>query len=88
MVHESAPDQLAELKKLLAEKDYDNYTVHIHSLKGQLLNIGNPSLAEAARNLEYAAKEGRYEYLDEHTEVFTERYENLVKQLESAFASM
>ena len=59
-----------------------------HSLKGQLLNIGNPSLAEAARNLEYAAKEGRYEYLDEHTEVFTERYENLVKQLENAFASM
>lgn len=88
MVHDSAPDQLNKLKALLDGKDYENYTVHIHSIKGQLLNIGDATLAAAAKELEYASREGRYGYLEEQTNTFIQNYEELLTQLESAFAVM
>ena len=88
MIHDSGPDQLDKLKALLERRDYDNYTVHIHSLKGQLLNIGHTSLSEAAKELEYASREGRYDYLDEHTPIFIQKYEELLTQLEAAFKTM
>lgn len=88
MLHEDSPAQLEELKRLYAEKDFENYTVQIHSLKGQLLNVGYTDLGEAARDLEFASREGRYEYIDTHMERFLIKYQELLTQLEKVFLTL
>ncbi len=85
LIYDSAPEQMAELKRLLTEKRYDEYTVHIHSIKGQLLNIGHKNLGEAAKELEYASRGGYYEDLDQQTLLFIRKYKTLLTQLESLF---
>lgn len=85
LLYDSSPEQLAELKRLHDTRDFSSYTIHIHSIKGQLLNIGHTKLAESARELEYAAKEGRYDYIDGQTESFINDYRLLLTQLETAF---
>lgn len=87
ILYDSASEQLTELKKLHTEQAYEKYTVHIHSLKGQLLNIGCTGLAQAAKELEMASREGRYEYMTAHTEEFIRDYNELLKQLEAVFAA-
>lgn len=82
MLYHSAPEQLATLRALKAEKDYSNYVIHIHGIKSQLMNIGYSLLAQDAKALEMAGKEGRFEYIEENTEVFIASYEELLKQLE------
>ena len=75
------------LQQLNRDQEYDKFTVHIHSLKGQLLNIGHTTLAESAKELETASREGRHEYIDSHMETFIAKYRAMLKQLETAFAA-
>jgi len=82
MLYHSAPEQLTTLNTLKEQKDYSNYVIHIHSMKSQLLNIGYSLLAQDARALEMAGKEGRFDYIEEHTEGFIASYNELLKQLE------
>lgn len=88
LLRDSADEQLSYLTELLRNQDYENYIIHAHSLKGQLLNIGCTELSAAARELEYAAKEKRYEGLTELTEAFVNRYRALSEQLDNAFAHL
>lgn len=87
LLHDSSPGQLTELKSLCEKRDFTSFTIQIHSIKGQLLNIGHASLAETARKLEYASREERYEYVDAQLESFIQKYEKLLIQLEAAFAA-
>lgn len=87
LLYDSAPGQLAELKSLWEKRDFTNFTIQIHSIKGQLLNIGHASMSEAAKKLEYASREERYEYVDAQLESFIQKYKKLLIQLEAAFAA-
>lgn len=87
ILYDSAPEQLSVLQQLNRDQEYDKFTVHIHSLKGQLLNIGHTTLAESAKELETASREGRHEYIDSHMETFIAKYRAMLKQLETAFAA-
>lgn len=82
MLYHSAPEQLETLRSLQEQKDYSNYVIHVHGIKSQLMNIGYSLLAQDAKALEMAGKEGRFEYIEEHTEAFVASYEELLKQLE------
>ena len=82
MLYHSAPEQLKTLRTLKEQKDYANYVIHIHGIKSQLMNIGYSLLAQDAKALEMAGKEGRFEYIEENTEAFVDSYEELLKQLE------
>lgn len=84
LLHSSAPKQLEELKALYEAKDYEKYIIQIHSVKGQLLNVGHDTLARSARELEMASREGRHEYVDSHMENFIKSYNEFLAQLESA----
>ena len=88
LLRDSADEQLSYLTELLRTQDYENYIIHAHSLKGQLLNIGYTELSAAARELEYAAKEKRYEELPGLTGAFVDRYLVLSEQLDNAFANL
>ena len=88
LLRDSADEQLSYLTELLRTRDYENYIIHAHSLKGQLLNIGYTELSAAARELEYAAKGKRYEELSGLTDAFVDRYLVLSEQLDNAFANL
>lgn len=87
LLHDSAPDQMTELKTLWEAEDFKSFTIQIHSVKGQLMNIGHASLSETARKLEYASREGNREYINTYLEPFIKKYQKLMLQLEAAFAA-
>lgn len=88
ILYDSAPEQLDDLQKVWGSKDYPNYILQVHSLKSQLLNIGYALLADEARSLEIAGQESRFDYISEHHDAFVDSYRDLLKQLETTFATL
>ena len=88
ILYDSAPEQLGDLDIAWKTKDYPNYILQVHSLKSQLLNIGYTLLADEARALEIAGKESRFDYIAQHHEAFVVSYQELLHQLENAFAAL
>ncbi len=82
IAHHSAPKQIRELQKYTDDKDYTNLTIHAHSLKGQLLNMGAKELGDMARNIEYAAKENPGTDISEMVYQFVDTYEHLLAKIE------
>lgn len=82
LLHDSADEQLSRLTELLREEDRQNFIIHIHSIRGQLLNIGHAGLAEAARELEYTAVGERIKELDSRTADFIARYRDFLVELD------
>lgn len=81
MVYQSGEKQLKKLRTLHEENMLKEYTIQIHALKGQLLNIGATELAVLAKRLEQAGKEGDSDYIDGHLEGFVKEYQILLNQL-------
>ena len=81
VVYEEGEKQLEELKNLKEQKDYAEYTIKIHALKGTALNIGANQIAEMARTQEKAGKEGNYSYIDIHMEEFVREYRVLLDNI-------
>lgn len=81
MAYESAEKQLSELQGFWDAKDYDNFTIQAHSLKGQLLNMGATELGDMARELEFASKEGRYDEIAKLLQAFVEKYRGLMEKV-------
>ncbi len=54
-----APAQLGEARRAMAEGRHADIRRTAHSLKGSCLSLGLAALAEAAKTLEHAAREGR-----------------------------
>ena len=69
--------------ELFIKKDWKNYTITVHGLKSALFSIGISNLSEMAKQLEYAGKENRADFIVEHHKEFAETYKsfftNLVK---------
>lgn len=72
---------LTELKTFLDNRDYENYTVKIHSMKSTSKGIGAEALSDMALSQEMAGKEKRYSYIDENFEAFQERYRDLLANI-------
>ena len=63
----------AMIEKHFANKDIKNYEILVHALKSTSKMIGCDGLSEKAKALEFAAKEGRTEYIkSEHNGVMNE----------------
>ncbi len=86
ILYEDADQQLEQLQSFWKQKDYPNYIVLIHSLKAQLLNIGYLLLAEDARALEMAGREGRFDFIHQNYDAFVASYKALKEQLKPLFS--
>ena len=86
ILYEDADQQLEQLQSFWKQKDYPNYIVLIHSLKAQLLNIGYLLLAEDAKALEMAGREGRFDFIHQNYDVFVASYKALKEQLKPLFS--
>lgn len=81
-----AEKNLLEIKNFLEDKDYENYTIKIHSMKSTLKGIGAESLSEKAFAQEMAGKEKRYSHIDENYEAFRDQYLQLFKDIEKVLS--
>lgn len=77
-------DKREQLKKHYQEKDWANYRIVAHSIKGTSLTIGAPAVSEAAKGLEFAVKEERYDYIDKHHEEVLKMYGELLEKMRNA----
>ena len=76
-------DKRPGLDEFLAKKDWPNYQILAHSLKGTSKTIGANELSEAAKGLEFAVKENRLDYITEHHAEVMEMYGELLEKLKS-----
>lgn len=73
--------RIRQLERLFEERDWTNYVITVHALKGNSKGIGANELSELALNLETAGKEERVEYIEAHHAELMEKYELLLRVL-------
>lgn len=88
LLHASGAEQLSQLKMFYNTKNQEQFTILIHSLKGQLLNVGHTRLSEFAKELEYASREGRQDFIEAHINRFLQKYEEFLNMLGNAFQKL
>ncbi|HTP87040.1 MAG TPA: Hpt domain-containing protein [Bryobacteraceae bacterium] len=57
------PRQLQQIEEAIGKQDWKTAEREAHSLKGAVANFGASDASEAARAVEFAAREGRYSEL-------------------------
>lgn len=73
-------DRINKLRESQAIKDYDRYTIAVHSLKSSIASLGGLEISEEAKKQETAGKEGDYAFIDERMEgLITKYYEYMQK---------
>lgn len=72
-----------QLDALFREKNWADYQVTVHAVKGTALTIGATTLSEHAKALEYAVKENRISYVEEQHVAFIVEYRNIVKAIQA-----
>lgn len=77
---------LSDLKTLWENKDYENYTIKIHSMKSTSLNIGAEGISNMALSQEMAGKEKRFSYIDETYHDFQASYRELLKGIQEVLS--
>ncbi|MBQ8278653.1 MAG: response regulator [Roseburia sp.] len=73
--------RLAKLKKLVAEKDYVNYTIDVHALKSTAANIGATELSQMALEHEQAGKAGDFEFIEANYQELLALYEIVLNEI-------
>lgn len=69
-----------EMELFYSKEDWKNYEILVHALKSTSKAIGAISFSDIAKNLEYAAKNGDYDYIKKnHDAAFNEYKEVLAK---------
>ena len=80
---EYGDSRIKELVSLKEQKDYENYTIKVHSLKSTAANIGAMEVSAMALEQEMAGKEGRYEVIDEKMEPLIQRYQEVLDLIQN-----
>jgi len=64
-----------------AAENWKDYETYVHALKSTSLNIGAVELSEHAKALEFAAKEGNYDYIRENHKKIYDEYSEMLDKL-------
>lgn len=80
--YEYGSKNLNELSELLRKKDYENYTIKVHSMKSTTKNIGALKISDMAREQEEAGRAGRYDDIDANFDALRTEYEKLLGKIE------
>ena len=75
-------NRLKDLKTCFENRDWQNYRIHVHTLKGTSLTVGLPGLSELAREVELAVKEGDYDTVYKKHPGMIEQYGDILERLE------
>lgn len=70
------------LQQYYSQKDWKNYQILIHAVKGTSLSIGAKSISEEAKRLEMALKEENAALVEEEHPIFLPKYQDFVSRIE------
>lgn len=71
--YEQGRSQIQTLQELYDKKDWENYKINVHSLKGQSLTIGAKELSKRAKRMQEACEHGDENYIiQNHTELIAD----------------
>ncbi len=70
-----------KLDSAFASKDWHNYTIYVHGLKGALRNIGAENLGMKAYELEMAGKRGDEAFILSHNSEFVEEFDRFAAEI-------
>lgn len=80
-------DKTEAIRGYLSEKDWENYRIVVHALKGTSRTIGAEEMSKEAEKLEAAVKKGDTAFAEENTEAVLEHYRLLMKKISEALSA-
>ncbi len=80
---EQGEENLVRLPAMVEQKDWKNYIIAVHGLKGTSLTIGAKEFSEKAKEQEFAGKEERYTFIEESIVDFLELYKKMLEAVQS-----
>ncbi|MCR5145317.1 MAG: response regulator [Lachnospiraceae bacterium] len=80
---EEIDEKIAALCSFFEKSDYDNYRIEVHAIKSDTLGIGAVSISELAKELEFAARDGRFDLIREKHDRLLKMLEALIKELKA-----
>lgn len=84
-IYDDGADQIARMRRQLADGKYDEYVFDAHALKGLARGIGAEPLAKLAMEQEMAARDGNTLVVDEGAENLFKEYEMLLANIKFVF---
>ncbi|MCR4617152.1 MAG: response regulator [Lachnospiraceae bacterium] len=75
----------ADLISCFEKEDFENYTIKIHALKSSSRQIGAYELGDISEKLEFAGKDGNYDFIRENHSKAIELYDELINELSDIF---
>ena len=76
-------DRREKLTEYYDTNNINNYRINVHALKSSSLSIGATQLSEAAKALEFAAKDNDLKFIAEHHQPMMEMYTKLLDELKA-----
>ncbi len=70
-----------DIQKSFDNQDWENYRILVHALKSTSLSIGAVELSNQAKELEFAAKEGRIDDIYRGHDAMITKYHHLLEQI-------
>ncbi len=71
----------AEIKQAYADRNFENYRIFVHAVKGTSLTIGATELSEHMKSMEFASRDGNIDIVDEHHEEYLKEYEDTLLKI-------
>lgn len=78
---EMQQERMKEIQDCFEKKDYAEYQIRVHALKGAMRSLGVEEMAQKAQEQEFACKEGRFQDVENG-------YENFVAECDRAHKSI
>lgn len=74
----------SKIQQYYDRKDWKNYTISVHALKSNMINIGVEKLSGMAKELELAGKRGDETYILKHHDAVIREYTRILELLEKS----
>ena len=83
--YRSIDERADEIEGYYKDERWEDYTIKVHALKSSARIIGATEFSEMAKELEFAGKEDRIDYIREHHDGLMEYFGRLKEELEPVF---
>ena len=80
-------EKVLMISELAKNEDYKDYEIEVHALKSASANIGAMELSSMAKAHEFAAKDGRFDFIKDNYGILQEEYENILNEIEQVLTS-
>ncbi|MBO5088964.1 MAG: Hpt domain-containing protein [Lachnospiraceae bacterium] len=80
---EQGEEYMKKLPALVEQKDWKNYIITVHGLKGTSLTIGAEAFSEKAKEQEFAGKGEQYEFIENGLSDFLALYEKMLEAVKA-----